>query len=474
VHLLSWRTNGDGFDVAMAVNRLLAAGAEAWWLTTAKAPAEPGDYLVDASPELIGAVTARGVTLSPYDGNAPADAVRLAAPAVALFTGDATGYPYYGYYALCLLRLGLPYIPVDGRAIAAGALDATNLFVIPGGFATWGLDNAESAPGADAQVRRFLDRGGTAIGSCGGAFYLSAGRPGWTGTAWAKPHFTHEYLQSGVGVVDVALKRGPLSVGLPPTLDMPYYHGPLYSELGEGIDVAGTFAALVAPGRLGIDNPLDDDKFARTMAGRPAILRADGLRGRAVLFSPHPEMGDLLRKYITLDGYARKYLPIRGLPVLRDTMRHYRSSDSPSFRLVLNAAHDLVRDAHRPTARMPAKQDGPDAAAVAASLRSQLDRRPAPDEALTPLVDDVAAWLAARLDPASLQVERQMRRLSHEEDRRGLGAAWTHLAAAIEAHARSNTEKTLAQMLMEVELGLCLMETWARAAMFEAAPAEIQ
>jgi hypothetical protein len=472
VHRLSWRTNGDGFDVALAVHRLLAAGAEVRWLATASAPAEPGDYLVDAAPEAIAAVTALGVALPPHVGEVPTDAVRLTAPAVALFTGDATGYPYYGYYALCLLRLGLPYVPVDGRAIADGALDAANLFVIPGGFATWGLDKAENAPGADAQVRRFLGRGGAAIGSCGGAFYLSAGRPDWTGTAWAKPHFTHEYLQSGVGIVDVALRRGPLSRGLPPTLDMPYYHGPLYDELGDGLDVAGTFAALVAPGRLGIDNPLDDAKFANTMAGRPAILRADGLRGRAVLFSPHPEMGDLLRKYIALDGYARKYLPIRGLPVLRDTMRHYRTADSPSFRLVLNAVHDLVRDPRPAVA--PSKREMPPATAVAASLRSQLDRRPATDAALAPLVEDMVMRLIERLDPAARQVDVQAQRLSRGEDRRGLALVWAHLAAAIVAQTRSNAEKALSQILMEVELGLCLMETWGRCAQFEAAPAEVQ
>ena len=469
MQLVSWRANNDSFDVALAVNRLLAAGAEAWWLTTPEAPAEPGDYLVDASPH---ALRALGVAASSYPGKVPSSAKRLTAPVVALFTGDATGYPYYGYYALCLLRLGLPYTPVDGAAIASGALDAANLFVIPGGFATWGLDAAESAPGADAQVRRFLDEGGRAIGSCGGAFYLSAGRPGWTGTAWAKPRFTHEYLQSGVGIVDVALERGALSLGLPPTLDMPYYHGPLYDELGDGIAVAGTFKTLVAPGRLGIDNPLDEAKFAATMAGRPAILRADGPRGRAVLFSPHPEMGDLLRKYITLDGYARKYLPIRGFPVLRDTMRHYRSSDSPSFRLVLNAAHDLVDSARKAAA--PSRANTPGAADVAAGLRSQLARRGTADDLLAPLVDDLATGLAVRLDRAAPELDRQARRLSEAENPRGLAAVWSHLAGAIVAHAGSNAEKTLGQTLMEVELGICLMETWSRCAQFEATPAEVQ
>lgn len=472
MHLLSWRANGDGFDVALAVNRLLAGGAEVWWLTAAAAPAEAGDYLVDASATMLDAIRPLGLALSPFDGKIPVAKKRLTAPVVALFTGDATGYPYWGYYALCLLRLGLPYVPVDGRAIAAGALDAANLFVIPGGFATWGLDAAESAPGADAQVRRFLDRGGAAIGSCGGAFYLSAGRPGWTRTAMAKPRFTHEYLQSGVGIVDVALKPGPLAVGLPPTIDMPYYHGPLYEELGDGIEIAGTFKRLVSSGRLGIDNPLDDAKFAATMADRPAILRAEGPRGRAVLFSPHPEMGDLLRKYITLDGYARKYLPIRGFPVLRDTMRHYRTSDSPSFRLVLNAVHDLAAVAPvRPNPAAAANLSPSNV--IVASLQSQLGRRGMADDLLAPLVEDVAASLATRLDTAGPALDRAAHRLA-PDDRRGLGAVWAHAAAAIEAAAHSNVEKTLSQILMEVELGTCLMETWARAATVEAAPAEVR
>ena len=73
---------------------------------------------------------------------------------------------------------------------------------------------------------RFLAEGGTAIGSCGGAYYLSAGRPGWTGTAQAKPLYTHEYLQSGVGVTALEMRDGPLALGCPPTMEVPYYHGP--------------------------------------------------------------------------------------------------------------------------------------------------------------------------------------------------------------------------------------------------------
>jgi hypothetical protein len=189
---------------------------------------------------------------------------------VRLFAGTASQFPYFAYYALCLLRLGIDYVPCDGAALARGALDDANLLILPGGFATWGIDAAEDAPGADARVRAFLARGGAAIGSCGGAFYLSAGRPGWTGTAQAKPLYTHEYLQSGVGIVAIALRPGPLAFGCAPTMEMPYYHGPLYDVLGSGIDVAATFHALALPGRLAIDNPLDRERFERDVAGKPA------------------------------------------------------------------------------------------------------------------------------------------------------------------------------------------------------------
>ena len=84
----------------------------------------------------------------------------LTAPVTCLFAGRASAFPYYAYYALCLLRLGVDYLPCDGGALAGGALADANLLVLPGGFATWGIDRAEDAPGADAEVRDLLGRRG--------------------------------------------------------------------------------------------------------------------------------------------------------------------------------------------------------------------------------------------------------------------------------------------------------------------------
>jgi hypothetical protein len=328
-----------------------------------------------------------------------------------------------------------------------------------------GIDAAEDAPGADACVRDFLAQGGTAIGSCGGAYYLSAGRPGWTGTAPAKPMYTHEYLQSGVGVVTLKLQPGPLAFGCPPTMEVPYYHGPLYDVLGPGIDVAATFHALSLPGRLAIDNPLDAGRFARDMAGKPAILDASGARGRAVLFSPHPEMGDLVRRYIALDGYVRHYLPIRGYGTMRDTLRHYRVDDAPSFRLVLNAVHHLMSDARTRRVSAPAADASLDVLLAPACVQAfeALPAFEAGEEG--DLLRDLAHGIGARLQ-AAMKREREVAPSPH------LAAARSHLAATMREHFAAAAQVSVAQRLMEADLAVALLGCATRVAQFDLALAK--
>jgi hypothetical protein len=476
---LSWRANGDSFDVALAVNRVLAAGGHAWRLAAAsKQPSkqpEAGDYLVELTPSQRAAIAGLGLKSERLQTAIPHEARAITASVPLLFAGTASRFPYYAYYALCLLRLGIAYSPGDGAALSQGALDNANLLILPGGFSNWGIDHAESVHGADARVRDFLAHGGAAIGSCGGAYYLSMGRPGWTGTAQAKPLYTHEYLQSGVGVVTLEMRKGPLALGCPPTMEVPYYHGPIYDLVGPGIDVAATFRELALPGRLAIDNPLDRDKFERDMAGNAAILLATGNRGRAVLFSPHPEMGDLIRKYIALDGYVRRYLPIRGYGTMRDTLRHYRVCDSPSFRLVQNAIDELMSPKPEAKTSKPKAKTVPssaqalvsaagdnDNADVLALCRRQVDALPpfgAGEEG--DLLRDVAARAAAGVDRVSMSVVRAMSRIGELP---ALRASWSHLAATMTERLDTSTERSPVQQLMELELSVGLVECWTRVA----------
>ncbi len=462
---VGWRANGDSLDVALAVNRLLAAGARAWWLIAAHAGADAGDYIVEATAGQHDALARLRVETSAWHGDLPAVAQPLTRAAACLFAGTASKFPYYAYYALALLRLGIDYVPCDGAALAGGVLDRANLLILPGGFATWGIDAAEGAPGADARVRAFLARGGTAIGSCGGAYYLSAGRPAWTGTAQAKPLYTHEYLQSGVGIVTLHLSPGLLALGLPPTMEVPYYHGPIYDVLGPGLDIAATFHALSLAGRLAIDNPLDVARFRRDLAGKPAILVASGDRGRAVLFSPHPEMGDLVRKYMALDGYVRHYLPIRGFGTMRDTLRHYRVTDAPSFRLVLNAVHALMRGA--PSVQcggahaIDLSRDGDLATLCEQALRAL---PPFPDGEEGDLLRDVAAGVGARVDAVCARAHAAPGRDTMTAQ---LSPSYAHFVSTMRGHLATASARSAVEALMDADLGAALLECWTRVAEFD-------
>ena len=285
---LAWRRNLDGFDLAVAANRLASRGAPLWWLGASGPLHEPGDYLCEVDAVSAERLAGFGVVAAPWGGPVPDEAVAIAYPRIALFAGAASSYPFFAYYAMALARLGFDFELLDGAAIAGGGLARFDLLVLPTEFSVWGLDAAEGISGADAAVRDFLAGNGAAIGSGGGAFYLSSGRPGWTNTALSRPVYTHEYLRTGVGIVSLRLNEDSIGFGCPPTLEMPYYHGPVYAELNRAtaLLVVGTSGSVYpAAGLVHIAN----QRRIRTIyVGPEAPLNADAFN--EILLGPATEV----------------------------------------------------------------------------------------------------------------------------------------------------------------------------------------
>lgn len=442
----------DGFPVEAAANRMAAAETDVRFL-----PAASGTVPAGAIVASEAAARAAGLRVVPLDPEAEAVAGRpLALPRIAILAGRASAYPYYAYYAHALACLGYRFSVVDGADIAAGRLDEHDLFVIPGGFAIWGLDRCERVVGADAAVRRFLAEGGSAIGSCGGAFYLSAGRPGWLGLAAASPRYTHEYLSTGAGVVSVIMTGDEIGAGTAPLVEMPYYHGPVYEAVEPPTTVSARFQALSFPAHIPIDNPIEPERFEREMAGRAAILTTASPAGRAVLFSTHPEMGDLVRKYVAVASYVERYLPIRGEAVMRETMDFYQPNAAPAFRLIFNA---IQWCAAAPGARVT---DG------AQRLED------AGNDTATPLIEIVADRLR-KMDCGASEIgvllERERRRLLEVADALasrdvpvdpGMERAMTDAAAHLSA--TDDAAIPTVQRLLDAELALSLIEATLRRA----------
>ncbi|MGE0753294.1 MAG: hypothetical protein AB7K64_22195 [Variibacter sp.] len=466
LHRLGWFANGDRLDVAGVANRLAAAGGNVWRCQQPSGAAEAGDYIVEIGSEAAQALRGAGIAVEPWRGARPKGARRIKRAGVAVLAGKASAYPYYGYYALTLARLGYAYAPVDGAEIAAGALDGENVAVLPGGFSNWGLDAKEESSGADAAFRRFLGGRGAALGSCGGAYYLSRGRPAWLGVADARPVFTQEYLRTGVGVVTCALAEGPLRLGLPPTLEIPYFHGPVHDAVGAGCTPLARFSEFYGHGRLFIDNPLSEETFARHMQGRIAALRASGPRGDAILFSPHPEMGDLLRKYMALETYISRYLPIRGETVMRETLASYTPSESRSFLMVLNAVDDLLQNARDAGTRERASVPGD----VAGGKKMLAETWQARAALFKPSRGDIAwlerhilSGLTPRMAAAAGRLGDLLTRAAESGgDGPRIARSFAILIDHICASWGDTPQRRPAELLLELELAVLLMEAFVR------------
>jgi hypothetical protein len=180
-------------------------------------------------------------------------------------------------------------------------------------------------------------------------------------------------------------------------------------------------------------------------------------------------MGDLIRKYMALDGYVRRYLPIRGYGTMSDTLRHYRVADAPSFRLVLNAVEELMMHARAPRAASLAASAA-SGGALAETLRQAAAALPSPGAgAEGALLGEIAAAIKVRIVPLATRAAEAMR---HPERLVRLKPAYDHLLLAMAAHGAGSLERTAAQSLMELELGVTLLECWTRVAELDLALAE--
>ena len=463
---LGWYENADRLDVAVLVNRLVACGARASRMQFEAEGTEAGDYLIEAPSELAHVLQDRGFVL--VQTEARANAIPVEAVCCAVLSGKASAYPYYGYYALALSRLGIAFRPVSGADIASGALGVENILVLPGGFSNWSLDAKEETLGADQAVRNFFRTGGAAVASCGGAYYLAKGRPTWLGLADARPNITQDYLRTGVGITTCRIADGPLRRGLPPTLEIPYFHGPAFDEIGGNCIPLGHFRDLVTSGRLFIDNPLTPETFAAQMQERIAILSAEGPRGRAILFSPHPEMGELLAKYMLLESYIPQYLPIRGAQVMQETLTAARPEESRSFLLILNAIEMMASGARAATAAATppeiaqAKVSGAQLDALARAWRERSKLLLPSDGGMGDLERFLLGGLESRLQPAIERLSPVLDRLaSAGHDGPRLAASFAAIAGDAIASWQAPAERRPAELLLELELALLLIEAWA-------------
>jgi hypothetical protein len=183
-------------------------------------------------------------------------------------------------------------------------------------------------------------------------------------------------------------------------------------------------------------------------------------------------MGDLVRKYIVLDGYVRHYLPIRGKRVMDETLAFYRATDAPSFRLFLNAARMLMSKP-LPTPA-PARADGRGANDVGQRsdelhhnvkvALGDIGRQLGANE-----YDDVVRGVVADLDRRAAVIPALVGALQGIAADHEIVDEWRNIAALAlpELTGERTQDHKLPHRLMNVELVISLAEAWKRLAEVE-------
>jgi hypothetical protein len=241
-------------------------------------------------------------------------APRLAGRVIGVY--GSGGAPWH-HLALAAVHGGEPRV-VRAEDVAAGRLDELDAIVFPGGGATAmaGL-LAPLGEAGSARIRTWVEGGGSYVSSCAGSVLplaLADAADAALPTArclrmvevpLANPGDATLGGLSSPGVGRIAVRvdpEHPYAAGLPETVELVHYNGPLFDMRHAPADVrafawplAATDAFTPAERFLagtGRDATEPDTVLSRCVAaGAATALEAPVGSGRAVLFGSHPEFG---------------------------------------------------------------------------------------------------------------------------------------------------------------------------------------
>lgn len=198
---------------------------------------------------------------------------------IAIYADGGAMEPYISKAADAATSAGMTVARVTAADIAAGALDAQDAIVFPGGT---GSGQAKSlGVDASAAVRAFAESGGGVIGVCAGGYLLTQGYSDDTrrlelinAHLWDLEHWAR-----GAGTVQIQ------PVGTSDSIPIQFENAPVFAPATRdlGLPPYGTLATFTS-------DLVAEPTGRESIVGRDAIIAAPFGKGRVVLFGPHPEL----------------------------------------------------------------------------------------------------------------------------------------------------------------------------------------
>ena len=314
----------------LAVNKMLAKGLEISWhlsgLKLESTPLWPEGHLYQCGFSLEDSGPARSVIeeaglLFEAVPSLPKSAYTLKPLKIAFFTGRGAD-PDFSRPLLKVLDLGgFNYSPVNDADIRSGKLAGFDVLMVPGSPDAGECYYAGLGAKGYDQIRSFIADCGHYLGVCGGAYLpltsYNSKNPFWLNIVAATENEDLDYWRSGSGFVRCRIDNdehplfASLALGVSSSLNLVYWEGPSISVTGQNVRPLAHFERLLASGApslrphwdlrdnemaiaaMNYYNPLTNEVFDKLLKNKCAFAEADYHRHKLLLFSPHPEMGNL-------------------------------------------------------------------------------------------------------------------------------------------------------------------------------------
>jgi hypothetical protein len=331
--LLNFQSEPSTAEGIRRANSVLARAERVWrWTGPDTSQLQHGDLVF---PESLGGDDLSGSHAVELPGDRSSHLSRLTAGPVALFWDKSF---FWGYLAVrSLTDLGFTFDLVSAEAIRSGALCSYQLVAVPGGWAS--LKSEALGPEGRNEVRRFVRRGGSYLGLCGGAGLALRVDEGLGLLPVARKPLT-ERLPNCSGSIRIRRRvNHPLWCGIPDEVSFQVwwpsqfeilepetvqvvgsYHEPADDFFVSDLNVLETQAAGMDWRLLERDYEINLDP--RILFGEPAVLEGRFGAGRVLLSYPHLEtpgdaQGNLALFNVWYDLLATAASPEKGIGVER-------------------------------------------------------------------------------------------------------------------------------------------------------------
>lgn len=278
-------------------------------------------FAIDDTAENRSRLDEKGMRYEAVD-SLPQKCHHLHAVKIALYDGRGAGRDFSDPLVEVLKAGGFEPTYIGDNEIRHDGLNNYDILVVPGSPDAGECYYAGLGDLGNEKIRRFIAQKGHYLGVCGGAYLpltsYNTKNNCWLNVVEATDTQDLDYWRTGSGLVRCRIDMNDhpifsgMVAGITNSINITYWEGPAIEIKGANIKQLAHFERLLASGKeplkphwdfhdntmvsdavKGWYNPMSQELFDELLVNRCAFGEADYEGHKILLYSPHPEMGNI-------------------------------------------------------------------------------------------------------------------------------------------------------------------------------------